>query len=593
MTGGRRRRLGGPVSAEPSGAPPTGGEGPRRGRSTWEGPLAAETAGPEDNPELAAHGPRRGRSTWQPPGGARANEDRADARSAASSAEAAVAVTKLPGFSESFGDPEGSGTLGDSSASGASEDPATGESDGSDPEAVRPANPWRSPRTILLAVVAGALAIVLVIMLVLILRPKSSDPVAISVPVALTEANAPKGLKLGVVVSIGQGAVEGAEWASAAEGAAVAKYRLLEGGSDIALLVENDHGTASGAKTAVNSLRDRGVSGIVFATSGEHLSAGIAAAAEAKLPAILTYAEIPDSSASPQLWSLAPSEQALEAAYRGVTKNSSRPLLIDAGPGVPSGLTFSETLRPRGADLDAVASAAAARTGSDPSAHTAYPGTDLGADGQDGTAKKPAEGAKQPADAIVISGNARSLAQIVQQLQAKNVSAPLILSPAAGSPGFARALAESGGSVTASLEMVGVNIGDAAALGNGTQARAASAFLQEVRQLAADPDAKNLSGDGPFSQVAPWADVRSHDAVLSLALAAGRAQSTQPAAIGRELAKLQLTAGDGIAGTILDFRQPVAASGRVQLLHATGQSLGLRPSGDSALTWFPAPDSGH
>lgn len=578
MTGVRRRGPGSSAPAETPGAPPEGGDGPRRGRSTWQGPVPAEL-------DPVAPGPRRRGSSAADPGpvddGAKIpGTHQTVVRRNASGGDTtpSTGVRRTGRASEQSRDGHDVHLGDDLDADDRASDAEEGEA--------APENPWRQPRTILLAVLAGVLALVLVIMLVLILRPKTSDPVAISVPVALTGVNAPKGLTLGVVVSIGQGAVEGAEWASAAEGAAVAKARLVEGGSEIALIVENDHGTSDGAKAAVTSLHEKGARGIVFATSGEHLAAGVTAAIEAKLPVVLAYETIPDSARPAAVWTLAPGEKALEAAYRGAIGEFTNPVLIAAGPGVPDGLAFSETLRASGSDLAPVADAAAARAGADASAHHAYPGTDL-------AEKEQPKSEKKPADALVISGNARSLATIVKELQARNVSVPLVLAPAAGSPGFTRSLQEQGGSVTASLETIGVNVGDAAALGSGTQARAASAFLQEVRLLAADPEAKNLSGDGPFSDVAPWADVRSHDAVVALAAAAGKAGSTSPEQIGQELAKLQLTASDGAAGTLLDFRRKEAASGRVQLLHATGQSLGLRPTSDAPLTWFPAPDSGQ
>lgn len=592
MTGVRRRGPGDPASPGSSLVPPSGSEGPRRGRSTWHGPIAPEaTSRSEDRrtdpglleaPEEFTPGPRR-------KGKSAALSRVPDAPGREDEGSVARPTSTDPEAGARRDDPtEGVDVGAGAGASPGGEDPPA--DDDTAAEESPPTNPWKQPRTILLAVIAGSLAIILVIMVVLILRPKAADPVAISVPVALTGIGAPKDLKLGVVVSIGQGAVEGAEWASAAEGAAVARSRIIEGGSEISLLVENDHGTADGAKTAVTSLVEQGASGIVFATSGEHLAAGVAAASEAKVPAVLAYEPIPDASQAKAVWTLAPSEKALEAAYRAATKDFANPVLITAGPGVPESLSFAETLRPKGTDLAGAAETAAARTGADASAHHAYTGTDLEQDGGD---KAQPKDEKKPADALVISGNARSLATLVKELQSRNVSVPLVLAPAAGSPGFAQALAEQDGSVSASLETIGVNVGDAAALGNGTQARAASAFLQEVRQLAADPEAKNLTGDAPFADVAPWADVRSHDAVLALTIAAGKAGSTDPERIAKELAKLQLTAADGIAGTLLDFREAQASSGKVQLLHATGQSLGLRPTGEMPLTWFPAPDSGQ
>lgn len=471
--------------------------------------------------------------------------------------------------------------------SGQPEEVADGQLDDAQSDAATGSPWWRSKRAAIVGGIVLALVAALVATMLLLQRtPEAPDPVAVTVPVALSNVTAPADLKLGVVVTMGQGQSQGSEWAAAAEGAVVAQYRLAAGGSDVELVVEDDRGTPAGSLAAVESLLEEGVSGIVFATSGAHLAPGLEAAAAAKLPAVLPYAPLPEGSDLSDVYTLAPGAKDIEAGLNSAIAEFSYPVLLDAGSGVPGTVKVRETLRPEGGDLPAFAAEAARRTGADATSHGAYTGTP----DEEGAETEQPEAEEQPrADALVLSGHPRNLALLVAQLQARNVSVPLILAPDAASPAFAQALEVQGGSVSTSLETVGVNLGDAVALGRDGQARALSAYLQSIRQLADDPDALNLLGDAPFAEVAGWADVRSHDAVLALATAAGEAGSTKPEQVAAQLSSLQLVAGDGVAGTSLDFTTPESASGKVQELVATGQEFGLRPSSGIALSWFTAP----
>ena len=449
----------------------------------------------------------------------------------------------------------------------------------------------RSTRATSILIIAVAALVVAALAVVFALRNDSTepaDPVAVTVPVALPGAGIPDALKIGVVVTQGRSLAEGSEWAAAAEGAAVAQYRLARGGSQVEILVENDRGTVAGSLEAVAALQDQGVSGIVFATSGAHLADGVAAAGAAGIPAMLPYAEIPDASA-PAIWSFAPSTAEVLHAFTELINDFDHPVLLSAGPGIPEGVPTDETLAAADGDLQRLAAEAARRLGAETDAHGAYSGTADEAGEIEGAEPE----ADQPrADALVLSGHPRAVAILVTQLQERNVDVPLILPPSATSPAFAEALETQGGSVTPALETVGADLGDAVALGHSNVSRATSAYLQAVRRLADDPDATNLTGDAHFAEVSTAADVRAHDAVLALALAAGAARSTDAAQVGAELSALRLDAADGVASSTLDFSTPNPADTEMHRLFATSESLGLRPrTAGLALSWFPEPSA--
>lgn len=462
------------------------------------------------------------------------------------------------------------------------------EPDASEPQTDRAGAPrhpwWRTKRAIILGALGLVTGAALVTTLLIVQhRPEAPDPVAVNVPVALSRVDVPAGVKIGVVITAGQGQRGGSEWALAAEGARVAQYRLAEGGSEVELIVEDDHGTPDGSRAAVAALIEQDVSGIVLATSGNHLSAAVDTAAAEHVPVILPYAPLPDAAEATAAWSFAADEAAISAAMDGALERFDHPVLLDAGPGVPASVTLPETLRISDGDVSALAREAALRSGADSSSHGAYTG-----DSDDEPQASPDP--RPRADAFVLSGSPATLALLVTQLQARNVSLPLVLSPGATSPAFAQALEIQGGTVSASLETVGVDLGDAGALGQAGRARALSAYLQALRQLSDTEQERNLFGDAPFAEVAHGADVRAHDAVLALAIAAGNADQTDPERVADELRALHLTAGAGAAGAELNFSQAQAASEPLVVLHATDQAFGLRPSDGLSVSWFPAPE---
>ncbi|MGU3411784.1 hypothetical protein ACLBWP_16920 [Microbacterium sp. M1A1_1b] len=436
------------------------------------------------------------------------------------------------------------------------------------------ANGRRGRRVLLITAVA--VVVVAAVAAVVTVRSLSAAPgeaVPATVPVAISVGHVPTATKIGVVITLGDG--EGSEWDQAAQGARVAERRLALGGTHVELVTRNDGGTTDGARAAVQALVDVGVSGIVVASSGAHVSGATAAAAKAGVPVVLPYA-----ASSQDAWSTAPSDRSVAAAMTTALGGARSPLLVDLGGGAPSGLRLAHVLDAADStDTAALASTIATRTGATPT------------NGATADAQASADAAPTAdSDAVVVSGSAARQGALVAALQAADVSVPVVLTPDATSPAFGSALATAGGSLSGTFRTVGVAADDARALTSDAEGRAMSAFLGGVRVLANDGDAENLTGDQPFAAVAGAADARSHDAVVALVRAVGAARSTTPAKVTDALARQDLDAADGIAGPALDFRRQSALSTPATVLAASSQPLGLRPTSTSddtaSLVWF-------
>lgn len=470
---------------------------------------------------------------------------------------------------------------------------ANADEQGADDPTTTDAARTRKRRRTAIIVAVAVLVVAAVVTAVLAVRVSASTPaeaVSATAPVPISVAHVPDGTKIGVVVTLGDG--EGAQWGDAAQGALVAQRRLELGGTDVQLVTKNDGGSADGARKAVEALAADGVSGIVVATSGDHVRGAFTAAADADIPVVAPYAAGGDDA-----WSTAPSTESVASALQDALGDAAAPLLVDLGGGAPSGVRFAHVLDATSApDLGALATTIAQRTGA------AAGSTDAATtDGQDGTAQAGTtqgsarqDGAQQAApdsDAVVVSGPAGRQGALVAALQEANVTAPVVLTPEATSPAFAAALAQAGGSLSGTFRTVGVETDDARALSSNAEGRAMSAFLGGVRVLADDADAKNLTGDRSFASVAPVADARSHDAVVALVTAVGSARSTDVSKVSDALAGLDLGADDGLAGPALDFGARQALGDRAGVLAASAQDLGLRPAtaddgATPALVWF-------
>lgn len=438
---------------------------------------------------------------------------------------------------------------------------------------------------LLLGIFAGVVIVVLLVgYLVRANADQGPDPVAVTVPIALSEVVPPENAKIGVVMTLGSGGAEGSQWHQAAQGAVVAQERIRLGGGDVELIAEDDLGTASGGVDAVDSLINQGVSRIIYASSGDHLHDGLKAATDAGVPVILPYETVPEG--VERVWSLAPAAQDTAEALVAKVAEFERPVHINAGEELPDGVDVDHELSFNAeTNIDDFAQDIALRTGANPYGNGAYTGG-----GEDEQTPPPV--AQNPADAVVVSGPAAMQARVVFALQTGNVSVPVILGDAALSPRFEQTLLELGGTVSSNLRTIGVSADDGIALGTSGQSRAMSAFLSANRQFAANEEITNLTGDAPLAETAAVADTRGHDAVLAFAEALNIAGGTDPANVAEALGGLHMVAGHGIAGPALDFAQSHAVDAAVTVLNASSQRLGLRPvHGEisDALVWIDQP----
>ncbi|WP_179950969.1 ABC transporter substrate-binding protein [Xylanimonas oleitrophica] len=439
--------------------------------------------------------------------------------------------------------------------------------------------PRPGPRRLVLLAAAGAVVLAALVTGVLLLvrgGSSASDAAAATVPVALTAPGAPAGTTIGVVVTLGSDESQGAGWNRAAQGAAVAAHRFGLGGTDVTLLTLDDQGTVEGGRAAVQRLVDRGASGVVLATSGDHVQGALEASAAAGVPVVMPYAD--GEAAGADVWSTAPDEEQVAEALADALGGAERPLLVDAGGSVPAALPTAGSLAFRpGDDVTSLGQEVARLTGAAPAAP------------EDQTQ---GEAGGATFDAVVVAGPPTQQAVVVQALQAADVTARVVLTPEATSPAFAGALQERGGAVSSELVTVGADWDDAVALRQDAAGRAMSAFLGAVRLLAEEPAATNLTEDVPFAEVAGAADSRSHDAVVALVRAVAAAESTDPGKVADALGGLRLSARDGVAGPALDLTRRAVLDGEVRPLHASAQDLGLRPAaqdGTVRTVWFPAP----
>ena len=416
------------------------------------------------------------------------------------------------------------------------------------------------------ALVAIAAVVALVVFLVRPGAPVATDPVATTVPVALSAKDVPAGTLIGVVVTLGSQTGEGAQWKDAAQGAAVAERRFDMGGTPVDIATRNDKGSAAGARAAVQELVAEGAAGIIVATDGKHVGGALEAARDAGVPLVLPYLS-GELETEAQAWRTAPAPAQVSTALTSILAGSERTLLIDAG-GAPEGVSVASTLEVGpGEDAAAVAAKAARLTGT-PSA----------ADEADAGDGKPVKTVKDPADAILLSGSAWQQGLLVQALQAADVAVPVVLTPSATSPVFASSLQQAGGTLSGRLLTVGADAGDAVALRSDAPGRGMSAFLAGLRMHANDPQARNLTGDREFSAVAGSADSRSHDAMVAMVRAVSAAGSNDPKLVGAALGTLSVGPADGIAGPALDFSNREALTGEPVRLNASEQDLGLRPA---------------
>ncbi len=317
-----------------------------------------------------------------------------------------------------------------------------------------------------------------------------------------------------------------------------------------------------------------------MATTGPQARAAAKTAEELGLPAILPYAEPSDPAQA--TWTTGPSGVSVQSALRTALNGKKRVLLVGDGGEIPTSVGISQTLNLDGFDdVTGLAQEAAIRTGDQ-----------LRPPAADAPAGAESTRIAEPADAVVVSAaTPQRLARLVQALQSRDVSVPVVIPNGATAPAFASTLAELDGAASGQLVSVAPAGGDATALQQDAQGRGMSAFLSAVRLASGDPEIKNLTDDAPFSADAWAADSRSHDAVVALVRAAALAESGDPAKVGAALRTMSFGPGEGLAGPGLDFSRSAALTAEAIPVYASPQDLGLRPPDEDAprLVWVPAP----
>lgn len=403
---------------------------------------------------------------------------------------------------------------------------------------------------------AGAL--VLVASLATLSACTSQPPSVPASPAAVALTTDAPQLTLGVVVSLTAPPGEGAEWATAAEGAQVAAHRYRLGGATVGVKAADDKGSPTGAATAVRQLVEAGASGIVVATEGSHVKGALDEATKWGIPVLLPY-EDDVSLITGSAWLTGPSTDALNSTLTHAAGEARQALVLSGGT-VPEPFAEATAQRIQAGD-------SAARIAK--------------------LLRKRLK--KSDPDLIVVTGPAATQAKIVRSLQGASVTVPTLLGPESTSPEFAEELGADGGSISGDFQSVGVNSGDLAALEGGPSGQAMSAFLAGLRSAATDSQLKDYFDGGSFSAAAPFADSRSHDAVIALVTAAGKAHSAKPEEVAKALTGLEVGGDQGLAGPALRFTGPAALPNEaVGLLRGTSEGTGLRPSTASAtqLYWF-------
>jgi len=422
--------------------------------------------------------------------------------------------------------------------------------------------------------------------------------------VILAAEGTPTTVAVGLIVSGSSAPGQGSDLAAEAAGATVAAFRLSHGSRTVTLDVVDDQGTSAGALKAITKLVADHVSGVVAATTGDHLDAALALAAYDNLPVLAPYLAAPVPSAA-TTWYLGAQAKDIHSA-------------IKAGLALRH-LTSPFVLSGDGTAADVIGLA--------PPFHQMSYATDATADAIAAPVLSAAQ--RHSIDSVVIGGSAERQAQIVAALQGKAPGLQIVLTPeavrAAFGDGLGTQAAKDGTATTAgAFFTVGSPSTDALAQGNTDVAGRMAALLTAVALAASEqgtpPYAAGYTRTGgardllhpaslSFGQVgAATADAGSHDAVIALARAAEKAKSADPALVLAELRNGFRLHADGLAGPDLDFRTPWAAgSASLVTLQSTARDPGTRvlpPSSRNApgtatasteqkvaLWWFALPTS--
>lgn len=369
-------------------------------------------------------------------------------------------------------------------------------------------------------------------------------------------------LTLGLIVSSTSDRGEGSDYTGPSAGAELASYRLRLGDTKVDLVVVDDRGSADEAASRVQDLIDKGVSGIVLATSGSHVMPALSAASKAGVPVVAPYLRTTES--LPEgVFVTGPSEAA-------IAEGLSQAMVADE-------VTLPITLT---ADDVPVPSVGAA------------PARELTGAGLDDLVEDIAKAVEdEKVDSIVISASATSQATAVAALQGAVPDVPVYLTPEAVTPTFAASLRDGTGTPAGRFVSVGSQGSDSSTLGSTPEADSAAAYFAALRLASADEKFTSALDDSPFAAVAGAADLPSHDAVVALVRAAAKAKSSEPAEVGAALDGLKVGVKGSLAGPALDFSSSYALPDKsVVPLFATTQDPGVRPAESTpVLTWFGLP----
>ncbi len=378
----------------------------------------------------------------------------------------------------------------------------------------------------------------------------STFPAASPASVAL-HAKLSRPVHVGLIVSAHAPSAEGRGDAPLASGARVAQVRFVQGGTPVVLDIEDDHGTAAGARLAVESLTQMRVVGIVYASEGEHIAAGLQAARQAHIAVLLPYAgALPDGSAG-GAWLTGPSQAQIVHALvnrLGQERLTGAPVL-SLGPLPTDALPLA-----LGGRAHRLSSAAAVKPTDVPTA----------------------------AKAVVVWAPAAESAAVVERLQAVKVNLPVVLSAAALSTDFAATLARDQ-SATGAATNAGRYL--TAGLPTALDGARTAGFSAALRLAGNDPHVQAVTGSATFGTLGmETADGRSHDAVVALVVAAARATRPTAASVLALLPRLHLGPNDGLVGPPLSFTAPESVDpGDVAALQSGVSGDGRQ------LVWFALP----
>jgi hypothetical protein len=402
-----------------------------------------------------------------------------------------------------------------------------------------------------------------------------------------------KPLKVGVVVTTSEGA-EGYQDLPLAAGARIAQYRLSTSKHPLVLDVQNDDGTSAGSSAAVRALIAAGVSGIVYASEGQHITSGLREASAANTPVLLPY-QTTSSGLPDGAWLTGPSASAVDSTISEflTAQNISNPIVVTDSSSTQFHLSPASSNQLTLSPSEGSAQITQAVT-SEVTAVTAAVG-----------------GASNIA--AVVFATAQNAADVVAALEESNIT-KIIVGPDALSPVFADSLSSlesssvSPGGATAqgTFDSVGENVYDAQSTDQ------MQSFLASLRLVASDASLDSVDQASTCFEAggAATADTRSQDAVIALATAAAKAGSTRPSKLLSTLTKgLSVTIADGLAGPDLTFLRSssdtLMSTGSVVMQEATAEPDSAREtftqscsSGQQpqiyelpALQWFGLPTS--